>query len=122
MLNEGRRGQHTNLCCLVFDIPKDSKARAQHWYLSPVNSFTTTSCFVVPPKKTTVPRPVLTHLDPNQDGVLLRETQSQKKKATSPTPQDDALDHEISNLGRCFFGRLAQGLRSFRNLSSLQGN
>jgi hypothetical protein len=45
-----------------------------------------------------VPDPVLTPLYPNQDGTLLREARSQKRKVTSPTPQDDALDHEISNL------------------------
>jgi hypothetical protein len=28
----------------------------------------------------------------------LREVRSQKRKTTGPTPQDDALDHEISNL------------------------
>ena len=49
-------------------------------------------------KKTTVPGPMLAPLDPNQDGILLKETRSQKRKATSPTPQDDELDHEISNL------------------------
>jgi hypothetical protein len=37
-------------------------------------------------------------LDTNQDGILLREAQSQKRKATSPTPQDEELDQEINNL------------------------
>jgi hypothetical protein len=37
-------------------------------------------------------------LDTNQDKILLREARSQKKKATSPTPQDEELDQEISNL------------------------
>jgi hypothetical protein len=44
-------------------------------------------------KKMTAPGPVLTPLDPNQDGFLLREAQSEKRKATNLTPQDDALDH-----------------------------
>jgi hypothetical protein len=63
-----------------------------------MNSFTTTTYFIMPPKKATVADPILTSLDANQDGVLLREEQSQKRKAISPTPQDDELDHEISNL------------------------
>jgi hypothetical protein len=52
----------------------------------------------MPPKKTTVPGSILAHLDTNQDGILLRKAQSQKRKVVSPTPQDDELDHEISNL------------------------
>jgi hypothetical protein len=58
----------------------------------------TMSYFVMPRKQMTAPGPILTPLDPNQDGVLLREAQCQKRKSTSPTPQDDTLDHEISNL------------------------
>jgi hypothetical protein len=54
--------------------------------------------FVMPPKKTMVPWAVLAPLDTNQDGILLREARSQKTKATSPTPQDEELDQEISNL------------------------
>lgn len=30
--------------------------------------------------------------------MLLREARNQKRKAVSPTPQDDALDQEIQNL------------------------
>jgi hypothetical protein len=56
------------------------------------------TCFVMPPKKTMIPGPVLVPLDPNQDGILLREARSQKRKVVSPTPQDDELDHEINNL------------------------
>jgi hypothetical protein len=56
------------------------------------------TCFIVPQKKTMVPGPILAPLDPNQDGVLLREARSQKRKVVSPTPQDDELDHEINNL------------------------
>jgi hypothetical protein len=41
---------------------------------------------------------VLAPLDTNQDRVLLRVTRTQKKKATSPTPQDEELDQEIRNL------------------------
>jgi hypothetical protein len=50
------------------------------------------------PKKTTVPGVVLAPLDNNQDEILLREAQSQKRKAASPTPQDEELDQEINNL------------------------
>jgi hypothetical protein len=52
----------------------------------------------MPPKKTTALGDVLTPLDTNQDGILLREAQSQKRKAISPTPQDEDLDQEIRDL------------------------
>lgn len=65
-------------CCLVF------------------NYITTT--FIMSPKNTTVPEAFLAPLDTNQDGILLREDRSQKKKAASLTPQDEELDQEISNL------------------------
>jgi hypothetical protein len=52
----------------------------------------------MPSKNTTVPGAVLAPLDTNQDGILLREARSQKRKASSPTSQDDELDQEISNL------------------------
>jgi hypothetical protein len=64
-------------------------------HLCQVNSAIT---FVMPPKKTTVPGAVLAPLDTNQDGVLVREAQSQKRKAINPTPQDEELDQEISDL------------------------
>jgi murein tripeptide amidase MpaA len=51
----------------------------------------------MPPKKTTVPEVVLAPLDTNQDGILLREARSQKRKAAIPTLQDEELDQEISN-------------------------
>jgi hypothetical protein len=54
--------------------------------------------FVMPPKKTTVPEAIHQHADTNQDGILLREAWSQKRKAASPTPQDEELDQKISNL------------------------
>jgi hypothetical protein len=37
-------------------------------------------------------------LDPNQETLSLRESRSQKRKATSPTPQEDELDQEIRNM------------------------
>jgi hypothetical protein len=72
------------------------KTSDQHWRPPPVNSLTTT--FVMPPKNTIAPGAVLAPLDTNQEGILLREARSQKRKATSPTPQDEELDQEISNL------------------------
>jgi hypothetical protein len=53
--------------------------------------------FVMPPKKTIVSGAVLAPLDTNQDGILLREGWSQKRKVVSPTPQDEELNQEISN-------------------------
>jgi hypothetical protein len=52
----------------------------------------------MPLKKTTTIGVVLAPVDTNQDGILLREARSQKRKATCPTPQDEELDQEISNL------------------------
>jgi hypothetical protein len=47
----------------------------------------------MPPKKaSTIGAVALQPLDPNQ------ETRSQKRKATSPTPQEDDLDQEIRNM------------------------
>jgi hypothetical protein len=37
-------------------------------------------------------------LDTNQDGLLLREARSQKRKAISPTPHEEELDQEIRDL------------------------
>jgi hypothetical protein len=37
-------------------------------------------------------------LDPNQETLSLREAQSQKRKATSPTLQEEELDQEIRNM------------------------
>jgi hypothetical protein len=50
----------------------------------------------MPPKKTTAPWAALQPLDVNQE--TLREARSQKRKATSPTPQEKELDQEIRNL------------------------
>ena len=52
----------------------------------------------MPPKKTTAPGAALAPLDTNQDGLLLREARSQKRKAISPTPQEEELDQEIRDL------------------------
>ena len=52
----------------------------------------------MPPKKTTAPGAVLQPLDTNQQIISLREARSQKRKATSPTPQEEELDQEIRDL------------------------
>jgi hypothetical protein len=53
----------------------------------------------MPPKKASATGAVaLQPLDPNQETLSLREAQSQKRKATSPTPQEDDLDQEIRNM------------------------
>jgi streptomycin 6-kinase len=53
--------------------------------------------FVIPPKKTSSGLgAALQPLDVNQD--TLREARTQKRKATSPTPQEEELDQEIRDL------------------------
>jgi hypothetical protein len=55
------------------------------------------STFVMPPKKTTALGAALQPLDTNQETLSLREARSQKRKATSPTLQEE-LDQEIRDL------------------------
>jgi hypothetical protein len=50
----------------------------------------------MPPKKSLGPGAALQPLDVNQE--TLREARSQKRKATSPTPQEEELDQEIRDL------------------------
>jgi hypothetical protein len=53
----------------------------------------------MPPKKASATgAAALQPLDPNQETLSLREARSQNRKATSPTPQEDDLDQEISNM------------------------
>jgi hypothetical protein len=52
----------------------------------------------MPPKKTTAPGAALQPLDINHETLSLREARSQKRKATSPTPQEEELDQEIRDL------------------------
>jgi hypothetical protein len=55
--------------------------------------------FVMPLKKASATgAAALQPLDPNQETLSLWEAQSQKRKATSPTPQEDELDQEIRNM------------------------
>jgi hypothetical protein len=46
----------------------------------------------MPPKKTATPGTALQPLDTNQEMISLRETRSQKRKATNPTLQEEELD------------------------------
>jgi hypothetical protein len=53
----------------------------------------------MPPKKVSAPgAATLQPLDPNEETLSLREAQSQKRKATSPTLQEEELDQEIRNM------------------------
>jgi hypothetical protein len=53
----------------------------------------------MPPKKASAPgAAALQPLDPNQETLSLREARSQKRKATSPTLQEEVLDQEIRNM------------------------
>jgi hypothetical protein len=52
----------------------------------------------MPPKKATAPGATLQPLDTNQETLSLREARSQKRKATSPTLQEEELDQEIRDL------------------------
>jgi hypothetical protein len=54
----------------------------------------------MPPKKITAPGVALQPLDTNQDtlSLSLREARNQKRKATSPTLQEEELDQEIRDL------------------------
>jgi hypothetical protein len=50
------------------------------------------------PKKAIVPGAILQPLDTNQEGLSLREARNQKRKATSPTLQEEELEQEIRDL------------------------
>jgi hypothetical protein len=53
----------------------------------------------MPPKKASATgAAALQPLDPNQETLSLREARSQKRKATSPTLQEEELDQEIRNM------------------------
>jgi hypothetical protein len=79
--------------CIVFE------SKDQHWRPPPVISFDhlrQALTFVMPPKKTAALGAALQPLDTNPE--TLREARSQKRKATSPTPQEEELDQEIRDL------------------------
>jgi hypothetical protein len=50
------------------------------------------------PKKAIAPGAALASLDINQEGLPLREARNQKRKAISPTPQEEVLDQEMRDL------------------------
>jgi hypothetical protein len=53
----------------------------------------------MPPKKASATgAAALQPLDQNHETLSLREAQSQKRKATSPTLQEEDLDQEIRNM------------------------
>jgi hypothetical protein len=52
----------------------------------------------MPSKKTAAPRAALQPLDTNQEMLPLLEARNQKRKATSPTLQEEELDQEIRGL------------------------
>ena len=53
----------------------------------------------MPPKKVlALGAAALQPLDPNQETLSLREARSQKRKATSPTLQEEELDQEIRDM------------------------
>jgi hypothetical protein len=52
----------------------------------------------MPPTKAVTLGAILAPLDINQERLPLREAQSQKRKAISPTPQEEELDQEIRDL------------------------
>jgi hypothetical protein len=49
-------------------------------------------------KKAIAPGAAHAPLDINQEGLPLREARNQKRKAISPTPQEEELDQEIRDL------------------------
>jgi hypothetical protein len=52
----------------------------------------------MPPKKAMVPGAALQPLGTDQDALSLREARNQKRKATSPTLQEEQIDQEIRDL------------------------
>jgi hypothetical protein len=52
----------------------------------------------MPSKKAITPGAALQLLEINQEGLSLREARNQKRKATSPTPQEEELNQEIRDL------------------------
>jgi hypothetical protein len=52
----------------------------------------------MPPKKAIELGASLALLDINQEGLPLREARNQKRKAISPTPEEEELDQEIRDL------------------------
>jgi hypothetical protein len=87
-----------NLCCL--DFQHLHGIGIKYPTLAPTSGdSTTTSAYTMPPKKTTTTSSILAPIDPNQGNeALIIEARNQKKKATSPSPREEELNEEISNL------------------------
>jgi chromosome segregation ATPase len=74
--------------------------------------------FVMPPKKTSLGLgAALQPLDVNQD--TLHEARTQKRKATSPTPQVEELDQEIRDL-EAIYQQVERKREKMLRLSDLQ--
>jgi hypothetical protein len=73
--------------------------------------------FVMPPKKSSRLGAALQPLDVNQE--TLREARSQKRKATSPTPQEEELDQEIRDL-EAFHQQVQRKKEKMLRLADLQ--
>jgi hypothetical protein len=56
------------------------------------------STFDIPSKKIAAPGAALQPLDTNQETLPLHEARNQKRKATSPTLQEEELDQEIRDM------------------------
>jgi hypothetical protein len=63
-----------------------------------LTTFGRASIFDMPPKKATVQGAALQPLDTNQDALSLWEARNQKRKATSPTLQEEQIHKEIKDL------------------------
>jgi hypothetical protein len=87
-----------NLCCLDFQYLQ--RIEIKYTTLAPTSGdSTTTSAYTMPSKKATTTGSILAPIYPNQGNeALIREARNQKKKDTSPSPQEEELDEEISNL------------------------
>jgi chromosome segregation ATPase len=73
--------------------------------------------FIMPPKKASGLGAALQPLDVNQE--TLREARSQKRKATSPTPQEEELDQEIRDL-EAIYQQVQRKKEKMLRLSDLQ--
>jgi hypothetical protein len=81
---------------------------------------TTTTTYIMSPKKATTTGSIHRILDTNQgDETLLREARNQKRKAISPEPQDKELEQEIDNL-EAMHQRLEKRGEKVLHLSDLQ--
>jgi hypothetical protein len=74
----------------------------------------------MPPKKAIAPGAVLQQLDTNQETLSLREARSQKRKVTSPTPQEEELDQEIRDL-EAIHQQVQRKREKMLRLADLQG-